>query len=159
MVPASVERLVSRSRTVLPFAVIGVLCVVAGGFVAAAVAHAPTEHEVWAVAYLVLVPGVAQVALGVGQALLADRVPSDRLLWGQLLTWNLGNAAVIVGTVADASWGTALGGLLLVLALALFLANTRGARTSWLLRAYQVLVAIVLVSVPIGLIIQQVKGT
>ncbi|TWP36351.1 hypothetical protein [Leekyejoonella antrihumi] len=158
MAPDWVERLCHRSRTVLPFALIGVACVIAGGLVAAVVAHSPTQHEVWAVAYLVLVPGVAQVALGTCQALLADRVPTDRMLTAQLLTWNVGNAAVIAGTVGDAGWGTALGGALLVVALALFLTNSRGARSTWLLQIYRLLVAVILVSVPIGLIVQQVKG-
>jgi len=45
----------SRSAAMLPFGIVGVVCVVAGGLVAAATAPAPTEHGGWAAAYLVLV--------------------------------------------------------------------------------------------------------
>ena len=128
------------------------------GVVAAAVAHGPTEHEVWAVAYLVLVPGVCQIALGVGQAVLAREEPATPTLTGQLLAFNVGSGLVIGGTVTDHPVITYVGSLLLVISLAMFIILARGVRLRALRWIYRVLVAIVLVSIPIGLIIQQVKG-
>ncbi|WAX56063.1 hypothetical protein M6B22_16170 [Jatrophihabitans cynanchi] len=147
-----------RLRAALPFATVGAACVVGGGVVAAATAHAPTEHALWAVAYLVLVGGVGQLALGAGQAWLAGAPPSTAVLAVEFAAWNVGNAAVIAGTIAGIVWLTDVGGVLLVLALALLLTGTAGARPGWLLRGYRALIVIVLVSIPIGLVLARVRG-
>ncbi len=139
-----------------PFAVLGLACVVAGGLLAAAVARTPSEHAVWASAYLVLVGGVAQVAIGAAQTWLAADRPG--VLGAELAGWNLGNAAVIAGTVAGVSAVTDVGGALLVAALALLLAGTRRGRGGWWLRGYRTLLVVVLVSIPVGLVIEQVSG-
>ena len=135
------------------FGSLGVACVLVGGFVAAAIAHAPTRHGVWSVAYLVLVAGVAQVGLGVGQALLATHAPSGGLLTAELLTWNVGNGAVVVGTLAGLTVLVYVGGALLVVGLVLFVLAARGSelhwrRTRW---AFRLIVLILAVSIPIGL--------
>ena len=147
-----------RVRSAAPFAAVGVACIVAGGVVAAATAHAPTEHALWAVAYLVLVGGVGQLALGTGQAWLAGAPPSTAVLAVEFAAWNVGNAAVITGTIAGLVWLTDLGGVLLVLALALLLTGTAGARPGWALRSYRILVALILVSIPVGLVLARVRG-
>lgn len=154
----TLERLATRQRTLLPFGVIGLCCVIAGGLLAAAVAYTPTEHEVWAVAYLVLVPGVAQVALGTGQALLAPQAPTRASFWAQLATFNVGNALVIAGTVTGRTAVTDLGGLLLVVSLALFLVVARGGHAGIVRWVYRALITLVLVSVPVGLVIQHATG-
>lgn len=148
----------TRARTALPFLAVGTACVIAGGFVAAVSAHAPTEHASWAAAYLVLVAGVAQVALGTGQALLARRGPSACLVVGELLAWNLGNAAVIAGTVSGVLPVTDAGGALLVVALAMLLAATRRPRrVGWPLALYRTLIATVVVSIPVGLVLAELR--
>jgi hypothetical protein len=153
--PASAR---ARAYTALPFLAIGTACVIAGGFVAAITAHAPTEHASWVAAYLVLVAGVAQVALGAGQALLARRRPSARLVVGELVTWNLGNAAVIVGTVAGVTVVVDVGGAALVVALVLLLAATTGRRrTGWPLWVFRGLIVVVLVSIPVGLVLAELR--
>ena len=53
------------------FVALGGMCVIAGGCVAAASSVTPSETASWAAAYLVLVGGVAQVFLGLGQVLVA----------------------------------------------------------------------------------------
>ena len=138
-----------------PFVALGTACVVAGGLVAAAVATAPSELGSWAAAYLVLVGGVAQVGLGAGQALLASRSPGRRAVAAELAGWNAGNGAVLAGTLLGATWLADVGGALLVVALVLALAGIRGAvrRPSWPLHLYRVLLALVLVSIPVGLVI------
>src|SRR6185437_2244306 len=101
-----------------PFAALGTACVVAGGLVAAAVATAPSQLGSWAVAYLVLVGGVTQVALGAGPALLASRPPGRRAVAAELAGWNAGNGAVLAGTLLGAAWLADVGGAVLIAALA-----------------------------------------
>ena len=57
---------------------------------AAGASMAPSEHGSWLAAFLVLVAGVAQIALAVGQAMLAPRPPSSRTLVTELIAWNEG---------------------------------------------------------------------
>lgn len=141
----------ARPRPALPFAVVGTACVIAGGLVAAFTAPAPSEHASWAAAYLVLVAGVTQVALGVGQALLAS--PPRRTVVGEFAAWNAGNAAVLAGTLTGVLPVVYAGGVLLVVALALWTSGVRrpGPRRGWGLRLYRLLVVLMLVSIPVGL--------
>ena len=144
-----------RLSAALPFGVVGGACIVTGGMVAAVTASAPTEHGTWAVAYLVLIGGVAQIGLGVGQALLAPSPPSWRVVAVEFAAWNAGNAAVIAGTLLGAIPVVDTGGALLVIALGFLAYQVRGSawRRSWAMRSYWLLIAIVLVSVPVGLVL------
>lgn len=155
-----------RLRASLPLLVAGVACIVGGGAVAAAVAPAPTEHGVWAVAYLVLVGGIGQLALGLGQALLAPVVPDRRSLLAQLAGWNVGNALVIAGTIFGASAAVDVGGALLVVVLVLASLGVRGAHRTdgglvarWPLHAFRIVLLILLVSIPIGLVLERIHPT
>lgn len=142
-----------------PFAAAGAACVVAGGLVAAATALAPSQLASWATAYLVLVGGVAQAALGTGQALLTARPPGRPGIAAELAAWNAGNGAVLAGTLMGASWLADVGGVLLAAVLALMIAATRGAGRppAWPLHLYRALAALVLVSIPAGLIISGLR--
>jgi hypothetical protein len=155
-----------RSARLLPFAVLGSACIVAAGAVAAAIAPAPTEHGVWAVAYLVLVAGAAQIVLGVGQALLAPHPPPKPLTVMQVVGWNVANAAVIVGTLVDATALVDVGGALLVVVLGLLVYGARrggvppdSPRRDWLLYVFRAVVAILLVTIPIGLVLARLRST
>ena len=148
-------------RATLPAALLGAAAVVAGGILAAATASASSQLAVWATAYLVLVVGVVQVALAVGLGLLAARPITGAMLASAFGLYNLGNAAVLAGTLLDgivggSVWIVDLGGALLVAAMALLLYCVRGARRSPLLAAYAVVVAVILVSTPIGLVLARV---
>lgn len=143
----------TRRSPALPFTVLGTTCVVAGGLVAAAIAPAPTGQGAWAAAYLVLVAGVAQVALGAGQALLAARYPPRRLVAAQFTGWNAGNAAVLAGTLLGLTPLVDAGGALLMVALALLVGGVRGGRGGWPVRAFRLLIVVLLVSIPIGLVL------
>lgn len=138
-----------------PFAALGTACVIAGGLVAAAVATAPSQLGSWAAAYLVLVGGVTQVALGAGPALLAPRSPGRRAVAAELVGWNAGNGAVLAGTLLGATWLADVGGAALIAALALAFAGIRGAvrHPAWPLHLYRAVIALVLVSIPVGLVI------
>lgn len=152
-------RLDLRSLTV-PFLVLGFVCVVAGGLVAAVTAPIPSEKGAWAAAYLVLVGGVAQLGLGLGQDLLAARPVTCRVGVAELLTWNVGNAAVLGGTLLDLPAITDAGGVLLVVTLGLAEWQVRRTdRATPLVRnGFRTLVAIVLVSIPVGLVLAHVRA-
>lgn len=144
-----------RWSSTLPFVAIGAACIVAGGMVAALTARNPTESATWAAAYLVLVAGVAQLALGTGQALLAGEPLPPRVVTAECLLWNCANTAVLAGTLLGVEPLIDAGGGLLVVALALFAHRARDAtgRARWLLLTYRLLVAVLLVSIPIGLLL------
>jgi hypothetical protein len=128
---------------------------VAGGLVAAVTALAPSQLASWTTAYLVLVGGVAQAALGAGRALLIARPLGRAGITAELTAWNAGNGAVLAGTLLGATWLADVGGVLLAAVLALMIAATRGAtrQPAWPLHLYRALAALVLVSIPVGLVI------
>ncbi|HEX5944935.1 MAG TPA: hypothetical protein VFY82_01600 [Acidimicrobiales bacterium] len=138
----------------LPFVALGGAAIVAGGLVAAVTGPTDFDDGSWLAAYLVLVGGVALIALGVGQATFADRPPSSSTVTGQLAAWVLSTAAVAAGTLASLPVLTAVGGVILVAVLVTFVAAVRGSgaggRLIWLYRAT---IVILLVSIPIGLVL------
>jgi len=137
---------------------------VAGGLLAAVVAPAPTEHATWAAAYLVLVWGVAQVGLGMGQWLCAGRL-STALVVAQVIGWNLGCAAVVVGTVSGVPAVADVGAVLLVVTLILLAGGLTGGPArrrvgvpSWARLGYGLLITVLLVSVPVGLVLLRLRA-
>lgn len=142
----------------LAFLVVGGACIVAGGLISAVTTPLSLAHGSWVAAYLVLVAGCAQIGLGALQQRLAVRAPSTRVRAAQLGLFNLGNAAVIVGTLIDAPFVVDAGGLLLVAALAVFLVALRGSKPSWAVWAFRGLVIILLVSIPIGLVLAHLRA-
>jgi hypothetical protein len=147
-----------RRRGARPPAVVGVVSVIVGGLVAAVTTPAGWEHGAWAAAYLVLVTGVAQIGLGLGQAVLATTPPSSALVAVQVCGWNLGSAAVILGTLASAPAVVSVGGVLLVACLALLVFGVRGGRAGPLLLLYRSLVLVLVVSIPVGLVLSWLRS-
>lgn len=151
-----------RKFATAPFTALGISCVVAGGLVAAATAPTPSTHGSWAAAYLVLVAGVAQVTLGWGQAALAPHVPARGRVVAQAGTWNLGNAAVLAGTLTGVLPLVDAGGVVLVVSLALLADAVRGSALQgagprrWPLYGFRLLVIVLLVSIPTGLVLARV---
>ncbi|OFE17102.1 hypothetical protein BA895_17875 [Humibacillus sp. DSM 29435] len=140
---------------------------IAGGLVAAVTSPMALSHGSWAAAYLVLVAGVAQIALAAGQGMLAGQARAGRrLLLVEFAAWNLGNAAVIAGTLWSATWLVNLGGAMLVVALGgLLVATRRGPGRTEVARGRQVallavraLVALLLISIPVGLWLAHVRA-
>lgn len=80
-----------------PFVIVGSVCVIAGGLVAAVTATSPSEHGAWVSACLVLVGCVAQIGLGLGQAVLTTAGLSRQRLVTELGALNFGNVAVLAG--------------------------------------------------------------
>lgn len=149
-----------RAWHAVPFVLWGFVGIIVGGLLAA-VTHPLgwQAHGSWAAAYLVLVVGVAQLGLGVGQAWLSERLPGRRHVAGELTGWNLGSALVILGTLLARTWVVDVGGALLVVALALFVLAVRGwaGTPTWAWWAYRLLTLVVLVSVPVGLVLSALR--
>lgn len=148
-----VDELVARWPATRPFVVIGSGCTIAGGLVAAVTRPTGFVLGSWTAAFLVLVGGVAQIALGAGQAWLADRPPAARRVRTEVVSWNIGVAATIAGTLAATPSITSAAGIALVVALSLFITTTKASnrvhRSARVI--YRVVAGIVLVSIPIGL--------
>lgn len=149
----SQSRFVDHSRDVVWFCAISLACIVVGGLVAAVTSPLTLEHGSWAAAYLVLVGGVAQGSLGIGQHVLTQRKPAMRVVGVELAAWNAGGLAVIGGTIMSNPWIVDLGGLLLAVALLCMIWLTRGSSAGprWLAWGYRLLLTVIIVSIPIGL--------
>lgn len=141
-----------------PFMVLGTLGVVGGGLLSAITAAGPSYHASWAVAYLVLVVGVAQITLGVAQASLTSGSVRVRIIAWEAICWNLGNAVVLGGTLASVPALLYAGIILLLAALILLAAAIRHGRHGILFAATWVVIIILLLSMPVGAIIQAVTG-
>lgn len=141
-----------------PFLITGAAGMVAGGFVAAVAGAVTWGHGAWTAAFVVLVVGMAQVVLGVAQAALAPKLLDRRRVGSQFVLWNLGCAGVIVGTQIDTPMVVAVGSVLFLGALALsesvvrYHSELTGVPKT-LLTIYRVLLAILGVSVFIGIVL------
>lgn len=143
----------------MPFVVVGGAGIVIAGMISAATAFTPSYHASWAVAYLVLVVGAAQISLGLGQAWLAREPPASSTVVWEVVGFNLGHIGILGGQLLGVLLSTVLGSALLVAVLAIMILAVRGsARSPWLRYAYWTLAAILLVSIPTGVLIASVGG-
>lgn len=157
MFPASLSTS-SRWRTAAPFMLVAALAVVVGGAVSAALAHQPTRQIMWLVAYLVLVAGVAQWLLGVGQSWLAQVPPNFVWVVVECVLFNVANLLVMAGTLmAHPTWVN-VGAVLLVLALALFLFGVRHAPPSRWVYAYRVILLLLGASAGVGVLLTMLRA-
>ena len=144
-----------RWTTLRWFVWIGFACIIAGGLVAAVTRPTEFGSGAWLAAYLVLVAGVAQIALGTGQAVLARDGPRHSVVRVEVVAWNGGAAATILGTLAGAPVVTTVGAAATAIALGCFIMSVRAAGGSlrWANVLYRVTAAIVLFSIPIGVVL------
>jgi hypothetical protein len=147
-----------RIKPALPFLLMSALAIVGGGVLAAAMAHAPSRKLLWTVAYLVLVVGATQTALGAGQALLTTRAATAPARVAEWALFNLGSAGVIGGTLCASRPVLWLGTLLFAASLALFLWATRGVRGGWPIIAYRTLLVLLGGSAVVGLVLAMVRA-
>lgn len=138
----------------------GAAAVVVGGLVAAVTGPLELSKGSWAAAYLVLVVGVAQVAMGSARQhwRKAGRAAPG---WWQFGLWNLGNLAVIGGTLAGVTIVVILGSAALVAALVIaflvtFRIDTAPRRVP--LIAYRILLVILAVSIPVGMVLSAIRN-
>ena len=140
--------------------VVGAGVVIIGGLVAAVTGPLYLTKGSWAAAYLVLVAGAAQVAMGSARQRW-QRNGSHAQGWAQFALWNLGNVAVIAGTAARLPAVVVAGSLLLVAALVLaFLAMIRrgGGEDRMLMLGYCILLVMLAVSIPIGVVLSAIRN-
>lgn len=147
----------TRWRAARAFAVLGAAAIVAGGLLAAVAELHPTHHFAWASAYLVLIVGVVQIVFGAGQAALSERLPSPGWIALEWLVFNVGNAGVVGGQLAGWFPVVLAGTALVVIAIALFLAATRGRRHAGWLLGYRILLGLIFASSLIGLVLSIVR--
>ena len=136
----------------IPLVILGTAAIVFGGVFSAVTARSTSYHSAWLVAYLVLVVGIAQVALGLGQWWLASKPLGVAIVTSELVFFNFGNAGVIAGTLLAAPYWVDAGSAWLVIALVLFGWKVRSPRRrGWALWAYRALVVFLVASVLVGL--------
>lgn len=136
------------------FTVLGTVAVVGGSILSAAIAPTPSYHGSWAVAYIVLVAGVAQIVLGVGQTSVTDgHVGAGRVAW-QAALFDAGVAATVTATILDIPVLLYAAAVAQVVAVILFLAATRGGRRGLTLITLRVVAIVLLVGTPTGVVIQ-----
>lgn len=138
----------------LPFAIMGTIAVVGGSLLSAALAPTPSYHGNWAVAYIVLVAGVGQIVLGVGQtATTAGRVRRAVVVM-QVLLLNLGSVATVIATVGDIRVLLYVAAALQLIALISFLWATRHGARGLTLVALRTVTVLLVISIPIGIVLQ-----
>lgn len=138
----------------------GAVAVILGGLVAAVTGPLELSRGSWAAAYLVLVAGAAQVMMGSARR---DwpRAGADAAGWRQFALWNLGNLAVIGGTVGDSTIIVFTGSALLVAALILALLATLRLPSpppQVLLIAYRIVLLMLAVSIPVGMVLSALRN-
>ncbi|HLU29725.1 MAG TPA: hypothetical protein VKZ65_14945 [Glycomyces sp.] len=136
----------------------GVACVVAGGLVAAFTGPLGLAKGSWAAAYLVLVCGTASCAIGAAQDRFIRRPMTASSAWAQAGAWAAGNAAVIAGTLTRLPVVVDVGAALLVAALGIALARTRGAAPGPATRAYRLVLVVLLASIPVGMVLAHLRN-
>ncbi|MGB3698205.1 MAG: hypothetical protein WBA05_12310 [Gordonia sp. (in: high G+C Gram-positive bacteria)] len=130
----------------------GAALVIAGGLVAAVTGPLDLAKGSWLAAYLVLVGGVALIAIGIAQQNLPTPVPAPIQIV-QLGGWAVANAVVIVGALLSSSATINVGAILLLLVLALtwWVGHGLIRLRNLLGYAYLAVLAILIVSAPIGM--------
>ena len=153
-----------RWRPATAFTVIGGGCVVAGGLVAAATSPLSIPHGSWMAAYLVLVGGVAQYAMGRARRWLPETAQPPLWGWIGVIGWNLGNLAVILGTLLGLPPLVYVGSAALVVGLLVALDATRpvatasvGKTNARLGLAYRVMLLVLAVSIPVGMTLSHLR--
>lgn len=133
------------------FVATGVIAVAAGVSLAVGAAPMLAAEAGWLTAYLILIAGAAQIALGAGQAWLAA-VPvgfeRGACEWGAI---NLGNIGIVAGSLLGSFWIVVAGTAVFVLALALFALGVRRTRHPRWRIAYAALIVFLAMMALVGL--------
>lgn len=139
-----------------PFIVLSWLAIVAAGLVGAAIADHPTKYLVWMIAYLVLVVGASQHAIGWGVVRYAAKPPQAKTVWTQWVLLNIGHAGVIAGTLAGLFWLVATATVPYFVAVAWLGLSARPKMPQAGLIWYRVMIVILLVSSIIGSVLSHI---
>lgn len=137
---------------------VGASCIIGGGLIAAVTSPLQLAKGSWLAAYLVLIAGVAQLLLAQQQHLLDPGQDQRRAEWFTLAFWVLGNAAVITGSLQAAPCFVDAGGVLLTVAIILAWVRIRGTRMRALGTVLCFVYAVIVASIPIGLILAHLRA-
>lgn len=141
------------------FVTLGVLAILAGGFLSAFSAKKPSRLVSWASAYLVLIVGLAQAAIGmILYAVVSD--PVVYLVVIGFVAYNIGSAAVVTGTFLKKREEkyrrlVDVGGGLLVVSMLSLAMLVQKAVLSWQLVALYIIIVVILVTMPVGLVLSR----
>ncbi len=160
--PTQDDRVDERWRSARWFALVGSAAVVAGGLVAGLSRPTGAELGPWTASFLVLVVGVAQIVLGVGQAWVAVEPPSRQRSLIELVGWNAAAAVTIVGTLTSTVVLTVLGSAATAVVAVVFMGGIgpasrsrgRGVRAAYLTFAVLLLLSSV-IGAGLGMVRQQ----
>jgi len=155
--PAHRRRSLTAKHPATIFVIVGSCFVVVGGLVAAITGPLKLDHGSWLAAYLVLVCGAAQCAIGIAQPQLAARPVGARSYWIELICWNVGNAAVITGTLAAVPIVADIGGAPLLIPLVVTIRAVRASSRRLLSWGYRAAMGVLIVSIPIGLALAHLR--
>lgn len=138
--------------------------VLLGGLVAAVTEPLELAKGSWLAAYLVLVCGVPHYLIG----RVVAQFQVERAGWVLLATWDLGNVAVVVGTLTAAPYIVDTGGLILLVPLLFLLwivtrrkrgqgvaTGRREAVWRWMLAVF---IIALIVSIPVGLVLAHLRA-
>lgn len=139
---------------------LGVCSVIAGGLVAAVTGPLDLARGSWLAAYLVLVCGVAQAILAAAQPALSTTPMPPRVWLVQLVCWNVGNGLVVAGVLLDAAAVVTVGAAPLLVTLGLAIRAVRRPPRPLPIATvgYLAVLAVLIVSVPVGLVLTHVRG-
>lgn len=132
-----------------------------GGVLAAVTGPLQLSKGSWAAAYLVLVAGVAQYAMGAA----VTRWPpagSAAVGWWWFALWNGGHLGVLGGTVAGSTTVVFIGSALLVIALVLAFVATRQihvAADRMARLGYRALLVLLAISIPVGMVLSAIRNS
>lgn len=143
----------ARLRASRIFLFSGLFWVIFGGLLSAATANTPTRVIMWMSAYLTLVGGVAQAALGAGQAYLARRLPTGGMRIVQWSVFHVGSLSVIGGVLMVVPWLTNVGTVIFDLSLLMFYVAVRDGRRSAWLWPYRAAIIVVALSSFVGIVL------
>lgn len=134
------------------FVTLGILAILASGFLMAFSAKKPSRLISWASAYLVLIVGLAQALIGIILYAI-NKDPAVLLVVLAFVTYNLGNAAVLVGTIfkKQYKWLVDISGIFLVVSMVSLAFLADHATLSWQLVCLYVIIVTILVTMPVGL--------
>lgn len=149
-----------RLQRAVPFAVIGSVGIIGGGIAAAVTGPTDWKRGSWVAAFLVLVVGVGQIVLGAGQAALARFAPTPRIVATECVLYNVSAALVIIGTLIHRPVVVAIGSVVLLGALAMFAfaAPISTRRNRLAATAYRLILAVLLISTPIGVVLSLTRS-
>ena len=143
--------------------IIGGIFVLIGGAVAAVTSPLAIDKGSWLAAYLVLVAGVPVYLVGQFIA----RWLVGRGGWALLIGWNLGNAAVIVGSLLSLPLLVGVGGIVLLIPLVYLLwialqrkTTVEGSGRAAVIARWLLIAALVIMifSIPVGLVLAHLRA-